>query len=270
MDRRDLLKVAGGAVLAGASSAYAFRFLSAPSASWTNPDIPTTGRKWGMVIDLNRCRQCPPECNACVEACRNENNVAFHGDPKYPEWDVHWIRKVVVEKKAGAEAGEAAEQGGAEAAGVKSVILLCNHCDRPPCAQVCPVQATYKRRDGIVIVDHHRCIGCRYCMIACPYNARYFNFKDTDENWRPNPDFPKRSHGVAEACTLCAHLLDVGRKPACVEACEKACGKEGGGALFVGDLNDPDSEVSRLIAGGAVQRLRADLGTEPKVYYIGL
>jgi len=140
----------------------------------------------------------------------------------------------------------------------------CNHCDKPPCAQVCPVRATYKRDDGIVIVDHHRCIGCRYCMIACPYNARQFNFKD-NEDW-PNQEHPKRSHGVAEACNLCAHRLDVGKMPACVEA----CGKSGAGALFVGDLNDPDSDVSRLISGNTVKRIREDLGTEPKVYYIGL
>jgi len=100
-------------------------------------------------------------------------------------------------------------------------------------------------------------------MIACPYNARYFNFKD-GETW-PNKEYPKRSHGVAEACTLCAHRLDVGEKPACVEACAKA-----GGALTVGNMDDPDSEVSRMVAHAAVKRIREDLGTEPKVYYIGL
>jgi len=199
-----------------------------------------------MVIDL---RKCQPGCTACLEACRTENNVAYHDDSR---WDVHWIRKVRIRKTSDPEAGE------------KRVILLCNHCDRPPCAQVCPVQATYKRRDGIVIVDHHRCIGCRYCVIACPYNARYFNFKETEE-W-PNKDHPKRSHGVAEACTLCAHRLEQGHKPACVEACERQNAK----ALAVGDLNDPESEVSKLIAGNSVKRIREDLGTEPKVYYIGL
>jgi molybdopterin-containing oxidoreductase family iron-sulfur binding subunit len=101
-------------------------------------------------------------------------------------------------------------------------------------------------------------------MIACPYNARYFNFKD-NEIW-PNKERPKRSHGVAEACTLCAHRLDIGKIPACVEACQKI----GASALFVGDLNDPDSNVSRLITSAAVKRIREDLGTEPKVFYIGL
>jgi len=126
------------------------------------------------------------------------------------------------------------------------------------------VQATYKREDGIVIVDHHRCIGCRYCMIACPYNARQFNFKDS-EHW-PNRDNPKRSHGVAESCTLCAHRLDDGRPPACVEACQAT----GAGALIVGDLNDPHSEIAKITTNQAVKRLKEDLGTDPKVFYLGL
>ncbi len=232
--------------MTAASGSYAFRFLTAPSAAWRVTEGPSSGVKWGMVIDLTRCRQ---ECTACLDACRMENNVAYHGDIR---WDNNWIRKVSIRPVTGPVETE------------KSVILLCNHCDKPPCAQVCPVQATYKRHDGIVIVDHHRCIGCRYCMIACPYNARQFNFKDTEE-WL-NKDHPKRSHGVAEACNLCAHRLDTGRMPACVETCEKT----GAGALFVGDLNDPNSDVARLISSTAVKRLREDLGTEPKVHYIGL
>jgi molybdopterin-containing oxidoreductase family iron-sulfur binding subunit len=199
-----------------------------------------------MVIDLNKCL---PGCTACLDACRHENNVAYHEDKR---WDVHWIRKARLKDKSDEHAAE------------KSVILLCNHCDKPPCAQVCPVQATFKRHDGIVIVDHHRCIGCRYCLVACPYNARQFNFKESEE-W-PNKDFPKRSHGVAESCTLCAHLLEQGRPPACVAACQGA----NAGALHVGDLNDPESDVARLIAGNPVKRIRPDLGTEPKVFYIGL
>jgi molybdopterin-containing oxidoreductase family iron-sulfur binding subunit len=246
MDRREFLKAMGGTVLAGASSAYAVRLLTNSTASDATAEGGTGGRRWGMVVNLNKCRS---DCTACLEACRKENNVAHHGDKR---WDVHWIRKVKLENRSDGTAAE------------KPVLLLCNHCDKPPCAQVCPVQATYKRDDGIVIVDHHRCIGCRYCMIACPYNARYFNFKETEE-W-PNQEFPKRSHGVAEACTLCAQLLERGRRPACVEACAKI----NVGALTVGDLNDSESEISRLISSNSVKRIREDLGTEPKVYYIGL
>ncbi len=224
MDRRDFIKTAGGALLLASSGAYAFRVLTEPSQGWTDVDFTPSGRKWGMVIDLNKCRE---DCTACLKACREENNVAFVNDDRY---DIHWIRKAQLQYK------EEREKPG------KSVILLCNHCDNPPCAQVCPVQATYKRHDGIVIVDHHRCIGCRYCMIACPYNARYFNMKESEE-W-PNKKFPKRSHGVAEACNLCAHRLDVDEMPACVEA----CARQGFNALYVGDLNDHSSEISQLIS----------------------
>ena len=114
------------------------------------------------------------------------------------------------------------------------------------------------------MVDYHRCIGCRYCMIACPYNARFFNWKENPD-W-PNKAYPRRSHGVAESCHFCGHLLDGGGRPACVEACER----DGGRALIFGDLNDPGSQVSRLVAGGGAKRIREDFGTKPKVYYLGL
>ncbi len=246
MHRRDFLKIFGGAALIGSSSTYAVRFLTKSILSSSSEGSPLAGRKWGMVIDLTKCQD---GCTACMNACRNENNVAFHGDER---WDIHWIRKATLESEAGGKISE------------KSIVMLCNHCDNPPCAQVCPVQATYKREDGIVIVDHHRCIGCRYCMIACPYNARSFNFKD-NEHWN-RKEYPKRSHGVAESCNLCIHRLDVGRMPACVEA----CGNEGISALYVGDLNDPNSNISGLITSNSVKRIREDLGTEPKIYYIGL
>ena len=239
MDRRRFLKH-GGILLVAAPCAGALGADASGSGG-----IPP-GRRWGVLIDLERC---PHDCTACTEACRVENNVALHGDTR---WDIHWIRKVTIESEDPAHPVE------------KSVPLMCNHCDEPPCALVCPVKATYKRADGIVLVDHHRCIGCRYCMIACPYNARFFNYRDNEE-W-PNKDYPKRSHGVAESCHLCAHRLDEGREPACVEACRD----RGGGALMVGDLDDPESEISRRIAGRSVKRIRDDLGTEPKVYYIGL
>jgi len=220
--------------------------LTGAGATRPSDTNPLAGRKWGMVIDLTRCVE---GCTACVDACRKENNVAFFGDERY---DVHWIRKVRVREKNASPSTE------------RSVLLLCNHCEKPPCAQVCPVKATYKREDGIVIVDHHRCIGCRYCMVACPYNARFFNFRENPE-W-PNTDHPRRSHGVTESCTFCSHRLDEGRSPACVEACQQA----GPAAIKLGNLKDPSSEVSQMIETRPVRRLREDLGTEPKVYYIGL
>lgn len=246
MDRRDFIK-SSGALLAGASGALSLPVLSSCAPAESGAQSVLAGKRYGMLIDLTKCR---PGCTACMDACRQENNVAYHHDDR---WDVHWIRKVSIRPKEGPGAD-----------GEKSVILMCNHCDDPPCAQVCPVQATYKREDGIVLVDHHRCIGCRYCMIACPYNARFFNYKESEE-W-PNKEYPKRSHGVAESCNFCAHLVDQMKPPACVAACEAV----GAGALVFGDLNDPESDVSRLIEENSVKRIREDWGTAPKVYYIGL
>jgi len=243
MERRDFLKNCG-LFCAGSTCGVGLSTLATTLANATGPT--TGGCRYGMVIDLKKC---VPGCDACLQACRHENNVALHGDER---WDIHWIRKVTIRPHDEPDATG------------KEVPLLCNHCDNPPCAQVCPVQATFKRDDGIVMIDHHRCIGCRYCMIACPYNARYFNYKENEE-W-PNKAYPKRSHGVAESCNLCAHRLDRGQLPACVEACREV----GAGALQVGNLDDRDSAISRSIANNATKRLRDDLGTEPKVYYIGL
>ena len=244
MDRRDFLK-RGCVLLAGSVCAY-----SLPSLLATAVEPLRAGRKsklkWGMIIDTNRCS---PDCDECIKACRKENNITLHGDK---ERDVHLIRKVMVKREYPVNSGE------------KPVLLLCNHCDNPPCAQACPVQATYKRDDGIVIVDSHRCIGCRYCMISCPYNARYFNYRENHE-WS-NKDNTKSSHGVPESCDFCAHRLRQGKKPACLEACEKIGIK----AITFGNLNDPDSDVSRLASNNLIKGIREDLGTKPKVYYIGL
>lgn len=244
MDRREFLKTAS--VLSGTACTGGLPLLSGCSQTNARERSPLAGRKWGMVIDLTKCL---PDCNKCGAACRKENNVAYFGDERY---DIHWIRQVSIKEKDNHDAVE------------RPMLLLCNHCENPPCAQVCPVQATYKREDGIVIVDHHRCIGCRYCMIACPYNERYFNFKENHE-W-PNPERPKRSHGVTESCHFCAHRLDQGMTPVCVEACAEV----GANAIKVGNLKDPTNEVAKLIATNPVKRRREDLGTEPKVYYIGL
>jgi len=245
MDRREFVRT-GGMLLAGTACTCGLSLLPACNSTTADVESPAGKRRWGMVIDPGKCKA---DCTACMDACKQENNITSHGDKR---WDIHLIRKVRIKRKGSAHSAE------------KSVPLLCNHCDDPPCAQACPVQATYKREDGIVIVDHHRCIGCRYCMIACPYNARHFNFKE-NHDW-PNKDHPRSAHGVPQSCTFCAHLLDEGeyrKQPACVRACPEK-------ALVLGDLNDPDSEVSRLIAENAARGLREDLGTKPKVYYIGL
>ena len=253
MDRREFLTAAGGTLLAAGACSAGVLLLTHSRRGLPGEGLvgSSSEQRFGMLIDLT---QCDPECDECLKACRHENNVALHGDER---WDIHWLRKVKIRSKASDTAPE------------HTVLLVCNHCDHPPCAQVCPVRATYKRADGIVLVDHHRCIGCRYCVISCPYNARYFTFKENEE-W-PNKEYPKRSHGVAESCNLCAHLLDRGQAPACVDA----CAKKGNHAIAVGDLNAPEDgewygEPRLRSTKHTPKRLREDLGTEPKVYYFGL
>ena len=193
--------------------------------------------RWGMVIDLARCIG----CNACTVACKIEN-----GTPPG-----HYWARVYTE-----------ERGTFPDTKVTYVPALCNHCADAPCVDVCPTGASFKRWDGIVSVDRHLCIGCRYCLMACPYKARSFvHHPVTDQN----PDVP-RGQGCAESCDFCKHRIDEGQIPACVEA----CGSTGGGALLFGDLNDPKSEISQRVATIATLQVRADLGTEPAVRYEGI
>jgi len=147
----------------------------------------------------------------------------------------------------------------------KATLLLCNHCDNPPCTRVCPTQATWKRAsDGVVMMDWHRCIGCRYCVVACPYGSRSFNWKDPRK--APNlaqidNTYPTRMRGVVEKCTFCDERLARGQQPACVEACNNQ-------EIVFGDLNDPESEVRQLLAEHLTIRRKPGLGTQPEVYYI--
>jgi molybdopterin-containing oxidoreductase family iron-sulfur binding subunit len=139
---------------------------------------------------------------------------------------------------------------------------MCQHCAEPPCVDVCPTGASFKRADGIVLVDKHTCIGCRYCMMACPYKARSFIHEALEDQKSHAP----RGKGTVESCTMCVHRVDDGRQPACVEACNDT----GGGAMLFGDLNDPDSEISQRVARYASQQIRADLGLDPGVRYQNL
>lgn len=203
---------------------------------------------WGMVIDVNKC---DTGCTACVDACRVENNIPDFNDP---ELDIHWIRKLNFRQK------------GVEGAKVRSMPAMCFHCEHPPCAHVCPVAATFVRKDGIVLVDKHRCIGCRYCMIACPYKARSFVSKHVEPKPGDNPDVPVRMHGVVEKCTLCVHRIDSGLLPSCVVACSK----EGNGAMVFGDFGDPNSEISKLVRTSKASQIRPDLGCNPRIFYLGV
>ena len=209
------------------------------------PDAePVTNKvRWGLLIDASKCAD---GCTDCVTACFTENGIELPSNPP-KETDSHWIRKVELKDlRTGRE---------------QSLPVLCQHCEEPPCVDVCPTGASFKRADGIVLVDKHICIGCRYCVMACPYKARSFIHEDlTDQN----PDVP-RGKGVVESCTMCVHRVDRGEQPACVEACTKA----GHEAILFGDLNDPTSEIAKRIASKATVQLRADLALNPGVRYEG-
>ncbi len=236
--RRQLL--AGG--MAAAVTLAPGVFLM-PVAQARAPDVPVSGKtRWGLLIDVNLCAD---DCNACVAACAEENGLKGHGRPAT---DAQWIRKLTVRERA----------TGRE----HSFPMMCQHCANPPCVDVCPTGASFKRADGIVLVDKHTCIGCRYCMVACPYKARSFIHEDVTDQ-KP---YAPRGKGTVESCTLCVHRVDAGRLPACVEA----CASRGNGAMIFGDLADPGSAISQAVARHATMQVRADLGLDPGVRYRGL
>jgi len=254
--RRDFLKELGAAAVAGCGLPVL------DPARWRLPAAAPT--QWALVIDLELCKR-EDVRRACTEACRREHNVPAIPDP---EERVEWIWTEehqhvfpdLVHEHMSAEARKA------------PVLVLCNHCTKPPCVKVCPTGATWKREhDGIVMMDMHRCIGCRYCMAACPYGARSFNWRDPrpyveqDADGRPVSDYPTRTIGVVEKCTFCAERIRAGREPACVEAVRAVPGGEG--ALTFGDVTDPDSAVSRVLRAEPTIARRINLGTGPNVYY---
>ncbi len=211
------------------------------------PEEPASAKvRWGLLIDVGRCAE---GCEACVTACVEENGLRGRGRP---ETDAQWIRKV--------------ELRDPESGATRSLPVMCQHCAAPPCVDVCPTGASFKRADGIVLVDKHICIGCRYCMMACPYKARSF----VHEALRDQKPYAPRGKGTVESCTFCVHRIDADRAPACVEACAKVGGGAGGGAMLFGDLNDPNREISRRVAAAASSQIRADLGLDPGVRYRNL
>lgn len=207
--------------------------------------------RWGMVIDLSKCIG----CEYCVYACQATNDVTD---------DMRWNVHIVDETPTGS---------------IFHMTRPCLHCNNAPCVSVCPVSATYSRDDGLVVMDYDKCIGCRYCEVACPYGARAFNWEARGDEPNPRapewgtPEVARRPRGVVEKCTFCIHRIDAGRAngltpgvdPAATPACVNICPVT---ARIFGNLNDPESEVSKIIASTPTFRLREDLGTEPNVYYI--
>jgi len=205
-----------------------------------------------MAVEARKCR---PDCTDCLVACHEAHNVPNFGNPKD---DVHWIGRAPLPQVFPAGTHPRLP----ESIRGLSVPVLCNHCENPPCVRVCPTQATFKRTDGIVMMDYHRCIGCRFCMAACPYGARSMNYRDPRQYIpRLNPDFPTRTKGVVEKCNFCEERLARGVMPACVTACKEK-------ALSFGDMEDPRSGVRLILDKGLSLRRRPELGTEPQIYYL--
>jgi len=216
--------------------------LFSPAQARSKGEAASSKVRWGMLVDASKCDD---GCTACVDACATENGWQGHGNPAT---DAQWIRKVKVTDPAKGTS--------------QTLPMMCQHCEEPPCVDVCPTGASMKRADGIVLVDKHSCIGCRYCMMACPYQARSFVHESVTDQRTHAP----RGKGTVESCTFCVHRVDEGRQPACVEA----CGGTKRGALVFGDLNDPDSEISGKVAQYPSQAIRSDLGLKPGVRYMGL
>ena len=206
-------------------------------------DEAVTGEvRWGMLVDSNKCAE---GCNDCVQACNDEHGLTGFDRPAT---DAQWIRKVKLKDK--------------QTGHTQTLPLLCQHCEHPPCVDVCPTGASFKREDGIVLVDKHICIGCRYCMRACPYKARSF-IHETLQDQMP---YAPRGKGTVESCTFCVHRVDKGETPACVEACTA----ENHNAMVFGDINDPDSDISRQLKQYSSRQIRADLELNTGVRYRGI
>jgi len=249
MTRKRFLQLSGLSLIAAAA-----KNVVGGGAATSAITESTKATRWGMVIDLAKCRQ-KEGCNGCIKACHSAHNVPQFADRAH---EVKWIWKQPFEDVF----PFAQTQYSREINAGLPVLLMCNHCDDPPCTDVCPVNATWRTDEGVVTIDFHRCIGCRYCMAACPYGSRSFNWQDP----RPaiptvNPDFPTRTKGVVEKCNFCEERLAKRLAPLCVEACEEK-------ALVFGDLEQPDSEIRKLLRSRFAVQRKPELGTGPSVYYL--
>lgn len=252
MKRREFLTIAGVSLVAGATG-----IIPGSLSRCLGIDVSGPGKKnpkWAMVIDMKVCAG-KQDCRDCIETCHLIHNVPSMPVPKEK---IRWIWQSPFE----ALFPEQDHLFVKDSIRRLPVLALCNHCDDPPCVKVCPTKATWKRKDGIVMMDYHRCIGCRYCMAACPYGARSFNWRD------PKPfipvtrnNFPTRRAGVVEKCNFCEERLWKGLLPACVEACKEK-------ALVFGDLNLSDSPVTKILTKKYSIWRKPHLGTQPKVFYV--
>ena len=244
ISRRQFLNqgtaMAAGVTLAPGIALYSVAHAS-PKSTGASKEV-----RWGMLVNTNECSN---GCDDCVTACQCENGwggSSSNEKHSSAEQQAQWIRKVTLTNNSTGSA--------------HSLPVMCQHCENPPCVDVCPTGASFKRADGVVLVDRHICIGCRYCMMACPYKARSFVHEALEGQLSHMP----RGKGTVEACTLCVHKLDNGDG---TSACAQACSK---GAIIVGDLNDKGSEIAQQVAKHATTQIRADLGLNPGVRYRGI
>ena len=219
---------------------------------------PLPGVQFAYALDISRC----VGCRRCVYACVEENNQSR--DPQ-----LHWIRVLSMEKEGGVDFSDADPYYHPDEVpeeGHFYVPVQCQQCRNPPCTKVCPTGATWTEPDGIVVIDYDWCIGCRYCMAACPYGARHFNWEEpslsidelnTEMHYLGNRPRPK---GVVEKCTFCIQRTRKGRYPACVEVCPV-------GARKFGNLLDPDSEIRYILENQRILVLKEELNTMPKFFY---
>lgn len=214
---------------------------------------PAGKQKWGMVIDVKACIG----CRRCVYACVEENNIGRNSGFTYIQ---------VLEMESGKVDIEHTNLHYEEAGRPDKwyMPVQCMHCAKPTCVYGCPVKATWKEPDGIVVIDYDKCIACRNCMVTCPYGARHFNWVEPEvPEDEINPKVPlEEKAGVVEKCTFCVQRTRNGQTTACTEACPV-------GARKFGDLNDPESEVSILLKTRRVWRLKEEYGTEPMIWYVG-
>lgn len=252
-NRRTFIKIAGLAAAGLAVAPKAALASGGHSPVKVNKDS-AHAKRWAMVIDTTKINT-DEDFAPLIKACHSIHNV-----PDIPgNQNVKWMWTAPYEQAFPEQLNPHLDDTVKE----RRYALLCNHCDEPPCVRVCPTKATFKRPDGIVAMDYHRCIGCRYCMAGCPYGSRSFNWGEPRENLdlkALNPEFPTRMRGVVEKCNFCVERLAVGKMPACVDASN--------GAIVFGDLNDPDSSVRQVLRERFSIRRKPTAGTEPSVYYI--
>ncbi len=267
MDRRHFIKIAGissilglGASVASATHTIWEKGLEPPQVGANKEAL--TAKKWAMVVDMSKFKT-DEDFKKTIAACHLTHNVPDLRNPDgsvNTRHEIKWIWETAYERAFPGQENKFMDERLKE----MPFLVLCNHCENPPCVRVCPTKATFKLPDGITMQDMHRCIGCRFCMAACPYGARSFNYVDPRTALKPeviNKEYPTRSKGVVEKCTFCSERLQYGKMPACVEAAPK-------GGLIFGDIEDVNSPVRKIVETKLTIRRKPELGTGPTVYYL--